>query len=379
VYDDVLSVGLPEGTQIVGFADDVVLTATGCNPRQAAEEARRAISVVQRWMEEHSLSLALEKTEMVMVSSMRLGHPRIPVRVVDRTLWSQRSLCYLGVQIEDHLSWNPHVRHITNKAATVLGALQFMLRNHGGPSSTRRRILASVATSIMRYASPVWWKATKLKCNRRLLNRVHRQAAKGVASAFRTVKYECVILVAGMPPIIGLIEEDYRCHERKRTTGGTSKDIRKEERAETFRRWQRSWDDSANRTGASRFVRWTHRVLPEVEPWVNRKHGLVNFHMSQILTGHGFFREYLWLKKFTQTPDCTQCPGVVESVNHAFFECPGFSDVRERLLGPVTADTLQEHLLHSQDRWNQIQVVAKTITTELQTRWRRANVDSDHF
>ena len=54
----------------------------------------------------------------------------------------------------------------------------------------------------------------------------------------------------------------------------------------------------------------------------------VNFHLSQIISGHGFFREYLADMKFASSPDCSHCPGVSESAEHAMFTCPRFADVR---------------------------------------------------
>uniref|UniRef100_A0A182JBU3 Uncharacterized protein n=1 Tax=Anopheles atroparvus TaxID=41427 RepID=A0A182JBU3_ANOAO len=169
-------------------------------------------------MADHQLSLALQKTEMVMISCMRIGHPRVPVRIRDSILRSQRHIRYLGVQLEDHLSWNFHVKAVTEKAARINRALGYLLKNHGGPSSVRRRTLASVSSSILRYAAPVWWQATNLQGNRRRLNRVHNRSAKMVASTFRTVRYDVATVVAGLPPIVELIREDHRCHERRQTT-----------------------------------------------------------------------------------------------------------------------------------------------------------------
>ncbi|XP_062542083.1 uncharacterized protein LOC134210074 [Armigeres subalbatus] len=35
--------------------------------------------------------------------------------------------------------------------------------------------------------------------------------------------------------------------------------------------------------------RWTHRLIPNLSTWMNRKHGEVNFHLTQFLSGHGCF------------------------------------------------------------------------------------------
>lgn len=375
LYDGVFDVELTPGAEAVGFADDLVLMVPGRTPREASALATRSVNAVRRWMSEHQLSLALQKTEMVMVSSLRQGHPKVPVRIGGSVLRSQRHIRYLGVQLEDHLSWNFHVRAVTEKATRINRALGFLLKNHGGPSSVRRRTLASVSTSILRYAAPVWWEATKLQCNRRRLNRVHNRSARMVASTFRTVKYEVATVVAGLVPIVELIREDHRCHERRQTTGSAPAQIRKEERATTMRLWQQQWDELAeDGARSSRFVRWCHRVIPDVDRWVGRKHGRVGFHLSQVLTGHGFFRQYLCSRKFTRSPACPSCPSEEESPEHVMFHCPRFAGIRERLLRghglqPVDADNMLDIMLHSPEAWTRVEQAANEITGELQRSW----------
>lgn len=55
-------------------------------------------------------------------------------------------------------------------------------------------------------------------------------------------------------------------------------------RDESLTRWQEEWNEA--KTG-----RWTRRMTPDVKKWTTRKHGEINFHPTQILTGHGCFPE----------------------------------------------------------------------------------------
>lgn len=107
---------------------------------------------------------------------------------------------------------------------------------------------------------------------------------------------------------------------------------------------------------------------------MNRMHGRVNFHLSQVLTGHGFFRQYVHSKKFTRSPDCPACPDVVESPEHVLFRCPRFAELRGRLLTghglqPATADNLLDYQLHSSESWDRVDEVATAITREMQRIW----------
>ncbi|XP_061519175.1 uncharacterized protein LOC133394321, partial [Anopheles gambiae] len=100
----------------------------------------------------------------------------------------------------------------------------------------------------------------------------------------------------------------------------------------------------------------------------------MTFHLAQVLSGHGFFRDYLCHNGFTSSPDCQLCVGVPETAEHAFFECPRFAAVRQELLGeggpdPVCPDTLQRHLLRDADSWSRICEAAKRITAQLQRAW----------
>jgi len=42
--------------------------------------------------------------------------------------------------------------------------------------------------------------------------------------------------------------------------------------------WQAAWNNSSK-------GRWTHQLISSIESWVNRKHGQVDFYLTQALSG----------------------------------------------------------------------------------------------
>lgn len=76
--------------------------------------------------------------------------------------------------------------------------------------------------------------------------------------------------------------------------------IEKEIREEVLKKWQIEWDKEV--TG-----RWTWRLIRYVKSWSNRKHGLVDFHLTQMLTGHDCFRQYLNRMVKLEDPSCIDC------------------------------------------------------------------------
>nr|XP_049466791.1 uncharacterized protein LOC125907851 [Anopheles coluzzii] len=283
-------------------------------------------------MVQHHLSLAPEKTELLMVSSKRSGYKNIPVNICGVEVRSKRSIRYLGVMLHDHLSWRPHVEMVADKALRVVRALRGIMRNHSGPQ---------------------------------------RPLAQGITSAFHSTSCEVAVVLAGELPYHLLVKEDARCYNRLQLSPDSSREaIRQEEKESSQQLWQQQWDDEAAHN-TSRYLRWAHRQVPDVRLWTGRKHGEVDFYLSQVLSGHAFVHEFLHVFGFAPSPDCPRCAGSVESVAHVLFECPRFADVRAELLNGVDEDNLGSRLLESAESWDRIQQAARRILSVLQEDWRQ--------
>ncbi|CAB3252460.1 unnamed protein product [Arctia plantaginis] len=91
-----------------------------------------------------------------------------------------------------------------------------------------------------------------------------------------------------MLPIEVLAEE--RKAKGKVTTTLSPGELGKEERLNSIRRWQSKWDTSTK-------GRWTYRLISQVDVWVNRNHGGVNYYLTQMISGYGCYRAYLYKYK----------------------------------------------------------------------------------
>ncbi|XP_053690953.1 endothelin-converting enzyme homolog [Sabethes cyaneus] len=65
MYNDVLTLNLPKGVEIVGFADDVILTVTGESLEEVEMLATETIDMIAHWMQGAKLQLAHHKTEVL--------------------------------------------------------------------------------------------------------------------------------------------------------------------------------------------------------------------------------------------------------------------------------------------------------------------------
>lgn len=371
MYDGVLRLAIPSGTRIVGFADDVAVVVTARSIDEIQLLANEVASAVSVWMEKAGLQLAGQKTEAVLISRSR---PReiAEVRVGEHIVTTQRELKYLGIVIDDRLSFKNHVRHASEKASRTSMALSWMMPNVGGPKSGKRRLLSGVTTSVLLYGAPIWSSALAVADNRRCMASVHRLGALRTISAFRTVSAQAAGVLAGRMPIHIAADETRRVHEAKRRDGRSTREILAEERARSYGVWQEEWD-------ASDKGRWTYVLLPDVEKWSTRKCGELDYHLTQILTGHGCFRSYLYKRGYDTSPECPMCSGVMEDAKHVMFECPRFDNIRSELniLAGVTIDesNIIDEMLASSEKWKAIADAAARISKELRRQERARAVN----
>ena len=113
--------------------------------------------------------------------------------------------------------------------------------------------------------------------------------------------------------------------------------------------WQKRWSSSTN-------GRWTHRLIPDVARWVERKHGVVDYYLTQFLSGHGCFKKYLFKRNLATSAICTFCnDSKDEDVEHIFFECSyfrSFSIQLEARLGvQLTAVNIVQVMLYGAREW----------------------------
>ena len=109
-----------------------------------------------------------------------------------------------------------------------------------------------------------------------------------------------------------------KIYDRVRIIGRTLiTEERREERQKSLDEWQIRWDTATK-------GRWTHRLFGDIQSWVERRHGHVDFYMTQFLTGHGWFREYLCKYGHDNEVNCSFCDNGNENAEHVFFYCHRF-------------------------------------------------------
>ena len=168
-----------------------------------------------------------------------------------------------------------------------------------------------------------------------------------VCSAYRTISNDAVLVIAGIPPV------DLTVEERVQLKAGVTQTLA---RATTVANWQKRWE-------ASEKGRWTWTLIPDIQPWLERGHGQVDFYLTQFLSGHGKFREYLYRKKRADTPNCQHC-GEMDTASHTVLVCPKWDTHRVKCaqqIGILDEKTIVQKMLDSPENWSAVQEMVRWI------------------
>lgn len=344
LYDELLRFWLPEGVTIVGYADDIVILVMGKSGNEIENRTNRALNIINKWMTDKKLKLAPNKTEAVILAGRRKLQS-ITLEIDDIRISSVEALKYLGVTFDRNMTMRKHVQNICERAHKIASQLRRIMPRIDGPSSQKRRILASVIYSIVLYAAPIWGKIIKYDKYRIILEKVQRQVMISICSAYRTTSTSALQVISNSIPIDLLVEERMQMYKK-------DLNLRKTDLREiTTRKWQERWQN-----GTEKGV-WTKTLIPSILPWIERKHGNISYHITQVLTNHGCFTTYLARIKRKETDKCWFCEEP-DTAEHTLFRCPKWNTNRTRIEHDLKIKLNQmniiDTMLESDEKWNQI-------------------------
>jgi len=330
-YDSLLEMQVPPGVHLVGFADDLAVVGVARTGPLLEEALNPTLAAIDHWMQQRGLQLAHNKSEAVLLTNRRSFEPprleigRHPIRI-------EKSLRYLGVIVDHRLTFAPHVDTVAKKAARSAAALARLMPNVRGPCQWKRRLLATVVESQLLYAAPIWAdKVSTVDRTSANLIRPQRTAALRVIRTYRTVSDEAALLLADIVPadLMGL--ERGRIRDRLLAAPAPGEPrmskaaIKREERQVTTELWQVRWESTDK-------AAWTRRILPDVRRWLEKTVPKVpmSFHMTQVLSNHGCFEQYLHRMARAHNAGCWHCPARSDSAEHTLFVCPRWNGLRVR-------------------------------------------------
>jgi hypothetical protein len=99
-----------------GFADDLILTASGFDADTLRDVTQRSLNAIEEWCLDNDLTISTDKTHSVMFTRKQKWKLARPLVVHGKDLKLLESTKFLGITLDQKLTWTPHIVKQTKKA-----------------------------------------------------------------------------------------------------------------------------------------------------------------------------------------------------------------------------------------------------------------------
>ena len=117
---------------ILSFADDTTVYKSSCNINELIKTANTVVKTVHDWFCANDLYLNTSKTKYIIITPKhkRPNYDDVTLKLHDKLVTridsnsSECSTKFLGIQIDEHLTWRDHITHVNNKISKALFAIK---------------------------------------------------------------------------------------------------------------------------------------------------------------------------------------------------------------------------------------------------------------
>ena len=162
------------------FADDTNLLFSGKNTKNMAKEINIELKSLFDWLCANRLSLNVSKTEFIIFRPPRSNlENRVVLKLNGTKLFESPKLKYLGVILDNKLSWKHHINELSKKLNRAVGMVYKIRTNCS--NAVLRSLYFSLFHSHITYGIPVWGKCIALYSNKILL--IQKKMVRAITSS----------------------------------------------------------------------------------------------------------------------------------------------------------------------------------------------------
>ena len=193
--------------EVNAFADDGNDLIIGIDIATMAQQMQQDIRKMEEWGKRNGLGFSPSKTKVMLCTNKR-KIPKPKIYLAGQEIEYVSSYKYLGITINNKLSWHEHVKNITKKANMTMSHCRKMLGKTWGLSpKVCRWMYISLVRPILSYGSIVWLKSTVQKSLIQRIERVQRKGCLSILNAMRSTPTAGMEIIIGIRPIQVFLQE----------------------------------------------------------------------------------------------------------------------------------------------------------------------------
>ena len=167
------------------YADDSLLVYFGDSFETIKNLIINDLHQITKWLDSHKLSLNIKKSSYIFLSN-RVPEAQEPISIgQNKKLHYSKQIKYLGLWIDETLSWDHHIDYLRNKIRGPIGILRKL--NKLIPKRLLRSLFFSLIQSQLQYLTAAWFPTKKKVINPLII--LHKRAIKnmyGLPNTFPT-------------------------------------------------------------------------------------------------------------------------------------------------------------------------------------------------
>ena len=137
------------------FADDTNLLLIDKSIKVLCKKVNYDLKGITNWLNANRISLNINKTEFIIFRKPRkLIDFEIKIKLNGKRIYPSTKIKYLGVLLDEHLSWKPHIDELTkklNRSNSMLSKIRYYV-----DENTIRSLYFSIFSSHISYCCQVW-------------------------------------------------------------------------------------------------------------------------------------------------------------------------------------------------------------------------------
>ena len=141
------------------YADDTSIFLSHKKVGNLYAEMNQELENISSWIEANKLSLNVNKTVYLLFSGKKVIDQLPQLKIFNQPIDRKSDTKFLGIYIDEKLSWKVHTQHVTAKISRMIG-IMYKLRNEL-TKCAMRTLYISLIHSHLRYGLIYWGAADK--------------------------------------------------------------------------------------------------------------------------------------------------------------------------------------------------------------------------
>ena len=183
--------GISDLAKFILYADDANIIISGTSIAEITSHVNHITSLLVQWVAANGLALNLKKTCYMIFSKSKIRLPDFNISIDNTTIERKSEARFLGVIVDERLTWSKHISALKTKMARYLG-IMYKIKGQL-PEKARLLIFQSLVQSHINFCSLVWGFASKTLIEG--LFAKQKQGIRAVTSGYVNYKYK-----DGAPP-----------------------------------------------------------------------------------------------------------------------------------------------------------------------------------